>query len=145
MDAVVDTWYQIIATYELTNNIIAGSCMETVAKYISWIDLRLVANERFLALLYRCMANPELREHACECFTAMVDKGMDPIAKADLIRSLNLTTLIPEITARNSDDSSLEFDLRLATLVDTMGTELIEGLTKFDIRAEYPKVSFHLH
>ena len=76
MEAIAEAWFTILVTFETSNDVIVSSTLETIAKYISWIDIRLIVNDRFVALLFRFMANAEQREHACECFVSIVDKGL---------------------------------------------------------------------
>ena len=76
LDSIADAWYTILVTYETTNDVLVSSCLETIANYIHWIDIRLIVNERFVSLLFRLMSSTEQRQHACECFTSIVEKGV---------------------------------------------------------------------
>ena len=67
---------------------------------------------------------------------------MDPRVKAELIKSLNLVQLIQVTTSAlgRDDDDGYEFAFRMGTLVNTAGTEMVEGVVKCGI----PSVDFGL-
>ena len=58
-----------------------------IGKYISWIDINLIANEKFVPVIIRFMSQTLLRESACECIQEIISKGMDPVAKTKMIES----------------------------------------------------------
>ena len=74
-------------TYESTNPTLACACLDVIGLYVSWIDIGLIANDRFVSVLLRFMSAPLLRESACDCIHDIVSKGMDPAAKVKLIES----------------------------------------------------------
>ncbi len=79
--------YLIQTTYETSNPELTCLCLEIIGCYVSWIDITLIANDRFVTVLLRFMAMPLLRESACDCIHEIISKGMDPIAKTKLIES----------------------------------------------------------
>lgn len=58
-----------------------------VGKYVSWIDITLVANERFVPVLLHFLTLSLLRESACDCIYEILSKGMEPVAKTELVES----------------------------------------------------------
>jgi hypothetical protein len=54
---------------------------------VCWIDINLIANDRFVTVLLRFMSVHVLRESACDCVHEIICKGMDPAAKTALIES----------------------------------------------------------
>ena len=60
-----------------------------IGAYISWIDITLIANDRFVPVLLNFMALPLLRESACDCIHEIINKGMEPLAKVKLIESFS--------------------------------------------------------
>ena len=58
---------------------------------------------------------------------------MDPLSKAELIKSLNMVQLIQSTANSLSDDQDEEhqFAFRMATLVNSAGTEMIAGAMKY--------------
>lgn len=44
--ALVESWYQILQTYQSSHSELTCQCLEVVGAYVSWIDLNLIANDR---------------------------------------------------------------------------------------------------
>lgn len=44
--ALVESWFQILQTYQHTHSELTCACLEVVGAYVSWIDLNLIANDR---------------------------------------------------------------------------------------------------
>lgn len=44
--ALVESWYQILQTYQQSNSELTCQCLEVVGAFVSWIDLNLIANDR---------------------------------------------------------------------------------------------------
>lgn len=74
-------------TYDETHPSMVCVCLDVIGAYVSWIDVVLIANERFVEVLLRFLAMPLLRESACDCVHEIICKGMDPSAKTTLIES----------------------------------------------------------
>ena len=51
-------------------------CLEVITAYVSWIDINLIANQRFVDALLRYMSIKNLREAACDCIHGIIIKGM---------------------------------------------------------------------
>lgn len=64
-------------------------CLQVIGKYIQWIDINLVANDRFVPVLVSNLCNHEIRESAADCIQEVVSKGMDPIDKTKLVQSFS--------------------------------------------------------
>ncbi|XP_036107938.1 exportin-T isoform X4 [Molossus molossus] len=85
---LVESWYQILQNYQYSNSEVTCQCLEVVGAYVSWIDLSLIANDRFINMLLGHMSIEVLREEACDCLFEIVNKGMDPVDKMKLVESL---------------------------------------------------------
>jgi len=62
-------------------------CLDVIGAYVLWIDVSLIANDRFVQVLLRFMTVPLLRESACDCVHEVICKGMEASAKTALIES----------------------------------------------------------
>lgn len=62
-------------------------CLQVIGKYIQWIDINLVANDRFVPVLVTNLCNRDIRESAADCIHEVISKGMDPIDKTKLVES----------------------------------------------------------
>ncbi|XP_077981134.1 exportin-T-like [Glandiceps talaboti] len=126
---LVDTWYQILTTYENTSPEVTCLCLEVVGAFVSWIDITLIANDRFVSLLLRHLGVDVLRESACDCLLEIISKGMDPMAKTELIESLikvleNAGVLPPK------EDEDIDFMAKLAKLINGVGANLLNAWNK---------------
>ena len=52
LDQISLSWYQILAMFKDTNPSIVALLLNAVERYIHWIDIGLVANEKFMPLLF---------------------------------------------------------------------------------------------
>ena len=64
-------------------------CLTVIGAYSHWIDINLVANDRFVPLFVKELSVSTLREAAAECIYGIIMKGMDPLAKTKLVESFN--------------------------------------------------------
>ncbi len=85
---------------------------------IAWIDISLIVNDKFIPLFFECLSIELLRKEACECITQVwilrwmfysednlstkrlfqvVNKGMPPLQKLDLIVKLKVLQLVASI------------------------------------------------
>ena len=72
----------------MSDSKLVSECLRVIGAYISWIDISLIANERFYTLFIRFMKDQHLRESNCDCLCEVVAKGMDLNAKVKLIESI---------------------------------------------------------
>lgn len=49
-------WYNLVATYSESNPDLAEAVLAAVKRYVSWIDIGLVANDRYEARHLMCIA-----------------------------------------------------------------------------------------
>ncbi|KAK2148689.1 hypothetical protein LSH36_487g04031 [Paralvinella palmiformis] len=122
---LVDSWYQIISNYEDSNTEVTCLCLEVIGAYVSWIDLSLVANDRFVGILLRFMAKPLLRESSCDCIHEIILKGMDPLGKTKLIESF-ITVLDSAGLLNTLEDNEGDYLSKLGKLINGIGLQLIQ-------------------
>ncbi|XP_061618613.1 exportin-T isoform X4 [Phyllopteryx taeniolatus] len=126
--SLVESWFQILHTYQLSHPELTCQCLEVVGAYVSWIDLGLIANERFVELLLGHMSVEELREEACDCLLEIVNKGMDPVDKTRLVESL--CRLLRTAGFFYVEQEDVDFLAKLSRLVNGMGQSLVLSWTK---------------
>ncbi|XP_055506628.1 exportin-T isoform X1 [Leucoraja erinacea] len=126
---LVESWYQILHTYQQTNSELTCQCLEVVGAFVSWIDLNLIANERFVNVLLSHMSVEVLREEACDCLFEIVNKGMDPIDKTKLVESL-CQVLMASGFFNTEQEDDVDFLARFSKLVNGMGQALITSWSK---------------
>lgn len=75
-------------SYETSNPELVNQCLEVIGAYVAWIDIALVANDRFIELLLSLLHRIESREAATDCLHDIISKGMEPLDKLQLIETL---------------------------------------------------------
>jgi len=84
--------------------------------------------------LFQLFSKIEFRTAVCNCFNGILHKGMDPLAKVQLIEQFMKVEVMQEkfaqINSIQENDSDYEFYTSLAKLFNTIGIELIECLKK---------------
>lgn len=65
--------------------------------YIAWIDISLIANERFMSLIYNILLTNPIRDWAAVCLTDIVKKGMKPLDKLQLIGFLGMVDVLKQV------------------------------------------------
>lgn len=127
--SLVESWFQILSTYQHTHPELTCQCLEVVGAYVAWIDLNLIANERFVTLLLSHMQVEDLREEACDCLFEIVNKGMDPVDKTKLVESL--CRVLQSAGFFNLDqEEDVDFLAKFSRLVNGMGQSLVLSWTK---------------
>lgn len=127
---LVDSWHRILVTYQNINTDLVCLCLEVIGAYIAWIEIKFIANTRFGQIFITFLSIPLLREATCDCITQIINKGMDPIAKVELVQSY--ATILNEARVlyftESPDDE--DFMVKLSTLVNTMGTAILNSWTR---------------
>ncbi|PSN51529.1 Exportin-T [Blattella germanica] len=129
VEKLVESWFHILKSYEASHLELVNHCLEVVGAYVSWIDITLVANDRFIEMLLSLLQKIETREAAIDCLLDIINKGMEPLDKLQLIESL-----VPVLESSNllkplKDDES-DYSSKLSRLVNGIGLNLIEAHQK---------------
>ncbi|KAJ3280160.1 pre-tRNA nuclear export protein [Borealophlyctis nickersoniae] len=117
---LTETWYNILTSSWQTNPEVANVCLNLFARYVSWIDIKLVVGQDFISGLYQFLTTEPLRMAACQCLTEIVNKGMKPLDKLGLLQALNVTDVLGQLDI----EGDVEFAEQVAKLVNVMGVEL---------------------
>jgi exportin-T len=74
---IADAWCRVVATYHASSPDTAASVLETVQRYVHWIDIGLVANDTFVPLLFTVLDAPQehLKGAAADVLTEIVRWG----------------------------------------------------------------------
>lgn len=104
------------------------SALETLKRYIAWVDIALVVNDRILPLLFKMLReSASLRCPAANCLFEIIDKGMAPEKKLALLQQLQIIEMLPSLPIQDDD----EFAEEIAEVVNGVGLELVECLDTF--------------
>ncbi len=71
--------------YSSKNAEITCQILEVIGAYISWIEINLIVNNRFVEFFSYALGQVDLRETTCTCLEEIINKGMEPDPKLKLI------------------------------------------------------------
>ncbi|KAL8603758.1 hypothetical protein ACOMHN_024374 [Nucella lapillus] len=129
VEHLASSWLHIMNLYEETHPEMVCMCLDMVGRYVSWIDISLVANSGYVQCLLRFLAKPLLRESCCDCIYEVLSKGMDPPAKLQLVESF-FTVLEKNQVLTPAQDEESDFLAKLSKLVSGIGLALIDSWNK---------------
>ncbi|KAK2990150.1 hypothetical protein RJ640_008414 [Escallonia rubra] len=123
---VVRAWYDIVSMYRNSDAELCATVLESMRRYISWIDIGLIVNDVFIRLLFELIlvdgSADQVRGAAASCVLAVVSKRMEPQPKLTLLRSLQMSRIFGLVTG---DDES-ELVSKVAALLTGYATEVLE-------------------
>ncbi|CAO2840280.1 unnamed protein product [Amaranthus hypochondriacus] len=123
---IVRAWYEIVTAYKTSDSELCASVLDSMRRYISWIDISLIANATFIPLLFELMLveglSEQLRSSAVGCVLAVVMKRMDPQAKLTLLKSLQINRVFGLI----SEDADMDLVSSIASLLTGYAAEVLE-------------------
>jgi exportin-T len=99
MHDLVESWYALLKEHSNKNCEITCQTLEIIGKYVSWIEINLIVNSRFLEFFSFAFSSVELREAACTCLDEIIQKGMETDAKLKLIDDLWSNLLLTHANA----------------------------------------------
>lgn len=119
---IVSFCFDTVSCYRVNEPDIAAMVLETFKKYVSWIDIGLVANDAFLSLLFNVMQTRESKDclkcAAANCVLAIVSKRMDARQKLALLH-----TLKPQLNIVCAD---ADFVVKIGSLITGYAVETLE-------------------
>ncbi|KAG8189139.1 hypothetical protein JTE90_018433 [Oedothorax gibbosus] len=127
---LVDSWHHILVTYQTIKHDVVCLCLDVIGSYIAWIDIGLIANDRFVQVFVTFLSVPTLRESTCDCISQIISKGMDPVAKVKLVESYAAVIKQAGVLNFTGSGDDEDFMVKLSTLVNTMGTAILTSWTK---------------
>uniref|UniRef100_A0A8C4Q9J9 Exportin-T n=1 Tax=Eptatretus burgeri TaxID=7764 RepID=A0A8C4Q9J9_EPTBU len=137
---LVESWLQILYTFQASNAELACLCLEVVGAYVSWIDINLIANERFISLLLGHMSVDVLRESACDCLLEIVSKGMEPRDKMELVESLSQVLEAAGFYNLQQNEDG-DFLAHFSKLLCAMGQALLQSWARFGKAGAAPEAA----
>eukprot|EP00697_Spironema_sp_BW2_P002180 gnl/Spiro4/12929_TR6852_c0_g1_i1.p1 gnl/Spiro4/12929_TR6852_c0_g1~~gnl/Spiro4/12929_TR6852_c0_g1_i1.p1 ORF type:complete len:957 (-),score=193.29 gnl/Spiro4/12929_TR6852_c0_g1_i1:197-3067(-) len=120
---LADAWVLLLRDeVHSCNPEIANLVLENVSRYIDWIDINLVVNDKLMPLIFHHFGHPETQVRACECLVQICMKGMDSSSKLALFRRLQIF----DVLAAVPPDPSRSFLKMLAKLVNCIASCSLE-------------------
>ncbi|GAB68825.1 exportin-1 domain containig protein [Plasmodium cynomolgi strain B] len=114
----------------------------TLSKYVTWIDINYVVNDKILAYIYQCIngQNNSMTEASFSFLTALVRKGMNPVNKIQFIENINLIYVLQNIPKilDISYEMNKKIMLKKGELVNYICLELVESIHEINKLKDYP-------
>ncbi|KAI1626967.1 armadillo-type protein [Exophiala viscosa] len=141
---IARSWEEILSQWRTSKDVVAELCLKAVGKWVSWVDISFVVNQRMLELLFQQLERAQkvepgpgeelARDAAVDVFTETVAKKMPTADKIDMITFLNLETVVSQLVTCPplSDSRAPNYDVDLAEtvakLVNTTVTDIVRVL-----------------
>nr|KYP72043.1 Exportin-T [Cajanus cajan] len=123
---IVRAWYDIVSMYRNSDQELCTSVLDSMRRYISWIDITLIVNDAFIPLLFDLILvgplSDQLRGAALRCLLAVVSKRMDPQSKLSLLQSLQISRVLRLVT----EDGDAELVSDIAALLTGYAVEALD-------------------
>ncbi|WJX85791.1 hypothetical protein P8452_68194 [Trifolium repens] len=123
---IVRAWYDIISMYRNSDQDLCTTVLDSMRRYISWIDISLIFNDTFLPLLFDFILvgapSDQLRGASVRCLLAIVSKRMEPQSKLSLLQSLQITRVFRLVT----EDGNAELVPDIAALLSGYAVEALD-------------------
>lgn len=140
---IAATWQEILSKWRQLDLVLVEMCLRTIAKWVGWIDIWLVINERIQSALLEIAGQQgsfssdskeaKARDAAIDTFTETVGKKMQPNDKVELINYLNLGAIVGQLVASPALSelrSTPNYDTDLAETVAKLVNNVIFDVVK---------------
>lgn len=130
MSDTIDAIYNVLVNCDASTVMVelSYSALETLKRYISWVDIGLIVNDRILPLLFKMLReSAALRCPAANCLFEIIDKGMTPEKKVALFQQLNIIEVLGMLPIQDDD----EFAEEVGEVINGIGLELVECMDTF--------------
>ncbi|KAK1576253.1 hypothetical protein Q3G72_012347 [Acer saccharum] len=132
VEQIVRAWYDIVSMYRNSDFEVCTSVLESMRRYISWIDINLIANDAFLPLFFELILSDGLSEQfrgaAVGCVLAVVSKRMDPQSKLSLLKRLQISRVFGLV----KEDGESELVSKIAELLTGYAVEALECVKRLN-------------
>jgi exportin-T len=85
VNELVESWFLLLKDNTIKNPEITCQTLDIIGAYISWIDINLIVNSRFVEFFVFGLSQIELRETTCTCLEEVINKRMEVRAKLKLV------------------------------------------------------------
>ncbi|XP_010537618.1 PREDICTED: exportin-T isoform X1 [Tarenaya hassleriana] len=123
---IARAWYDIVSLYRSSDPDLSSTVLDCTRRFVSWIDIGLIANDAFIPLLFDLVLSDglsdQLRSAAAGCILAMVSKGMDRQSKLPLLQTLQINCVFGLV----SEDVDSELVSKVSALLTGYAVEVLE-------------------
>ncbi|SBT82323.1 exportin-1, putative [Plasmodium ovale] len=125
---IIECFY-LIMNLNMENE--SSLCILTLSKYVSWIDINYVVNDKILTFIYQALNSSTSITESCYSFlTALLRKGMNPVNKIQFIENINIIYVVQN--CNKIVDLSFHLNknilLKRGELINYICLELVESI-----------------
>lgn len=73
---LANVWYEVLTRYESSAPVLVNMCLQNIKSYVSWIDIGLVVNPKFMGLFFNLLSKIAYREEVCCCLYEVRTVGL---------------------------------------------------------------------
>jgi exportin-T len=131
-------WQEILSKWRQIDLTVVEMCLKTISRWVSWVDISLVVNQPILDALLEMAGQQDLgstssneikvRDGAIDTFTEITSKKMRPAEKMELIKVLNLATVVGQLItspALEQSRNTPKYDTDLAEAVAKLVNNIV--------------------
>nr|POE77503.1 exportin-t [Quercus suber] len=150
---VAVTWQEILSRWSQIDLTITEMCLRSMAKWVSWIDISIVLDGNVQSALLELAGQQgqfsseskqgKARDAAIDTFTETVGKKMAPQDKIELLRYLNLGSIVSQLLAspalsemRSTPNYDTDLAETVAKLVNTVVIDIVKVLDNDAVQDE---------
>eukprot|EP01034_Spumella_vulgaris_P022267 gene22267-28381_t len=115
---------------------VADRALLCLSEMVGWIDVFLVLQDA-LPTIYAMFQDKRTRASATACLLELVKKGMDPIAKVQLVHSIGL---LPLLASTSVTEMGADEQRQIGLVTDMVILELIGCWAKFEDTVVYARI-----
>ncbi|KAL9228510.1 hypothetical protein vseg_004085 [Gypsophila vaccaria] len=130
---IVGAWFEIVSVYKSSDAELCTSVLDSMRRYISWIDINLVTDYyQFVPLFFELVLldglSEQFRGAAALCVLAVAQKRMEPQNKLKLLQNLQVRRVFGVF----SGEADSEVVVNVATLVTGYAVEVLECVRRLN-------------
>jgi len=140
---IAASWENMLARSQQLGTHITEMCLKVVSRWVGWTEISLIVNEAIIGHLFRIAGGqegdsaqgnqPRIRDAAIDVFTEIIAKKMKPNEKVDLIRFLNLESVVGQLLTSSSlatDRGTPAYDTDMAETVAKLVNNVVLDIVK---------------
>ena len=143
---IASSWQDILSRWQVSEHSTIAMCLTIISRWVSWTDINLIASEGMLQYLFQIAGqqntgHPEsalskARDAAIGVFTELVAKKMKAGSKVELLRFLNVDTVVGTLiaapTLQNASTPDYDTDMAetVAKLVNNVVFDVVNALSE---------------
>jgi len=150
---IATTWQEILSRWRQIDLSITEMCLKSIAKWVGWIDINLVLDSTMQNALLELAGQQgnfstdskeaRARAAAIDTFTETIGKKMPPSDKVELVRYLNIDSIVRQLVAsptlsqmRNTSEYDTDLAETVAKLVNNVMFDIVKVLDTDNVDAE---------